>query len=48
MIKCPVCHKYIVPLRLGATIGAAQLKACPECGVVLIDPSTIREIERKS
>ncbi len=36
-MKCPNCKKYIIPLKIGATIGAAQLKACPECGVVFIE-----------
>lgn len=36
-MKCPACKKDVVPLRCGATIGATQLKACPECGVVFVE-----------
>ena len=36
-MKCPVCKKWIVPKRIGATIGAGQLTACPKCGVVFCD-----------
>jgi len=36
-MKCPNCKKIIIPLRLGATIGATQLLGCPLCRVVFID-----------
>lgn len=36
-MKCLACKKYILPLKLGATIGGTQLRACPECGVVFIE-----------
>lgn len=34
-MKCPVCKKEVTPVRLGATIGATQLKGCPNCGIVI-------------
>ena len=37
MKKCPVCKKYVLPVRVGATIGARQLTACPKCGVVFCE-----------
>lgn len=42
-MKCPNCEKHITPLRLGATIGATQLKGCPECGIVFIEVSDGRK-----
>lgn len=36
-MKCPVCKKNVIPVRIGATVGGGQLTACPECGVVFCD-----------
>ena len=46
-MNCPVCKKNVIPLRIGATIGATQLRACPECGVVFIGTQNeIAEVKR--
>jgi DNA-directed RNA polymerase subunit RPC12/RpoP len=34
--RCPVCKKEVVFEYIGATIGAGQLYACPDCDVVII------------
>lgn len=36
-MKCPVCHKFVTPVRIGATIGEGQLTACPKCGTVFCE-----------
>lgn len=36
-MKCPACKKIILPVKIGVTIGAGQLSACPKCGVVICE-----------
>ena len=45
-MECPVCKKSVTSIRIGATIGAGQLTACPNCGVVICEQVIIKQ-ERK-
>jgi uncharacterized Zn finger protein len=36
-MKCPVCKQWVITKRIGATIGAGQLTACPNCGTVFCE-----------
>lgn len=43
-MKCPVCKKHVLLKRIGATIGAGQLTACPNCGVVFCEAAIHQEL----
>jgi uncharacterized C2H2 Zn-finger protein len=36
-VTCAVCKAQVIMRRVGATIGAGQLIACPKCGAVFCE-----------
>ena len=48
-MKCPVCKKFVTPKRIGigATIGAGQFTACPNCGVVFCEAAVEKEVSHE-